>query len=35
MLYFDRIDVSDGSDVNNASKCIKRVSYLSILVLFT
>ena len=33
MLYYDRIVVSEGIDVNK-TKCIKRVWYLSLLVFF-
>ena len=32
MLYYDRIDISEGIDINK-NKCIKRVYYLSLLVL--
>ena len=33
MLYYDRIDDSDGIDIDK-KKCIKTVPYLSLLVLF-
>ena len=33
MLYYDRVDASEGIDINK-KKCIKRVRYLSLLVFF-
>ena len=33
MLYYDRIEVSEGNDVNKTSE-LKRVWYLSLLVFF-
>ena len=33
MLYYDRFDVSEGTDINK-KKCIKWIGYLSLLFFF-